>query len=344
MIKLCKIFFSISVVLASASLFVAGCAGPAEKGKITQKPSPEKQITPVEMLKPAEFVLKFKQGDATTYKVIMERGKSVEFGGELTKDQNFKSGHTGSKVEMSFTQQIESVESSGNAKAKITIKDLKYLAKVKNQVVVDFDSSREKDRGNTLNKLIGKSYQIVLAPKGEIVKVEGAEQIQSLFKGNAPSEQAAAQLVSQDIVKKRHRIPALIDADGKQYQPGDKWKGQKNFSFGLMGTDSYEKIYALKEIKDEDGKKIAFVEIDAIPDTKDEQTPGLSQMFDQAGSYNGKMKFDLNSGKVEEYFEKMQSEWAIADIKSDQKIDQELSTIKMGTTELYSLEKAIDNQ
>lgn len=340
MMKLCKIFFATSVVLVLALLFVAGCAQPAEEPKAALKPQPEKQITQVEAQKPAELVLKFKQGDSATYKVVMERDRSVEFGGELSKDHNIRSGHTGSTAEMTFTQQIQSVDNSGNAVAEITIKSLKYLANVKNQVVVDFDSTREKDQGNTLNKLIGKSYEIVLAPKGEVVKVSGTEPIQAFFKGNAPAEQAAAQLLSKEIVIKRHQIPALVDADGKKYQAGDKWKGQKSFSYNLMGKDTYEKIYTLTQIKAENSKQIALIEMQAIPGLKEEQLgTALSKMFDQTADYMATMKFDLDNGKIEQYYEKMQSEWIIVDPESANKQDVEPSTIKMSTIELFSLER-----
>jgi len=337
--KLQSTFFALSIVFVFALLFSVGCE-PAEKQKeVTLKPQPKKQVTEAEMRKAEMFALKFKQGDSASYKVILEKDKSLEFAGEVAKDQSFKSGHTGSKAEIIFTRQIQSVDSSGIAVSKITIKALKYIMKVKNQVVVDFDSSRPADNRSVLNRLIGKSYEITITAKGEVVKVSGAVQIEASVRGNAPSERAAAQLVSEEIVKKCHQVPALIDAEDKKYNPGDKWKGQKTFSFDLMGSDSYEKIYTLKEIKDENGRKVALVDMIAVPGLEVAQPDaGLSKMFVQTSDYNGKMKFDLTNGQVAEYLEQMRSEWTVIDTESAQ-TSQSLSTIKMGTTELYSFER-----
>jgi len=338
--KLRKTFFALSIVFIFALLFIVGCE-PAEKQKeVTLKPQPEEQVTAVELPKAEMFALKFKEGDSASYKVILERDKSLDFAGEVAEDQSFKSGHTGSKAEITFARQIQSVDSSGNAVSKITIKALKYLMKVKNEVVVDFDSSRPQDGSNVLNQLIGKSYEITITAKGEVVKVSGAVQIEASVRGNAPAEGAAAQLVSEEIVKKCHQVPALIDAEDKNYNPGDKWKGQKTFSFDLMGSDSYEKIYTLKEIKDENGRRVALVDMIAVPGAEGSQPDtGLSKMFVQTSDYNGKMRFDLTNGQVAQYLEQMRSEWTVVDPESVQQTGQSLSTIKIGITELYSIEK-----
>lgn len=338
--KLRKTFFALSIIFVFALLFIVGCE-PAEKQKeVTLKPQPEEQVIPPEAPEAGMFALKFNQGDSGTYRVILEKDKSLEFTGEVSQDQNFKSGHTGSKAEITFERQIQSVDSNGIAVERVTIKNLKYTMRVKNQVVIDFDNSRPQDSGNVLNRLIGKSYEITVTPKGEVVKVDGAVQIEASVRGNAPVQKAAAQLVSQEVIKKCHEVPALIDTEEKNYNPGDKWKGQKTFAFDLMGSDSYEKIYTLKEVKDESGKKVALVDMIAVPGPEGAQPDtGLSKMFVQTSDYTGSMKFDLTNGEVEQYLEQMQSEWTVVDPESAQKTDQPPSTIKMGTTEFFSIEK-----
>ncbi len=342
-----KTFFALSIMFVFAVLFVVGCE-PAEKPKditvkkpkeVIVKPQRKEQVTPVEMPAAGMFALKFKPGGSATYKVILEKDKSLEFTGEVSEDQSFKSGHTGSKAEITFARQVQSVDSNGVAVEKVTIKALKYLMNVKNQVIVDFDSSRPQDSPNAFNQLVGKSYEITINPKGEVVKVSGAVEIEASVSGNAPAQRAAAQLVSDEIVKKCHEVPALIDAEGENYKPGDKWKGQKTFSFDLMGSDSYEKIYTLKEIKDENGKRTALVDMIAVPGPEAQSDASLSKMFVQTSDYSGTMKFDLTAGQVERYSEQMKSEWTVIDSESAQQTGKALSTIKMGTTELYSFEK-----
>jgi len=336
--KLQKTFFAFSIVFIFAFVFIVGCE-PAEKPKeVAVKPQPKKPVKPAEMPETAMFALKFKQGDSAFYMVTLERDKSLEFTGEVADDQNFKSGHTGSKAEILFERQIQSVDSSGNAVAKVTIQAVKYLMKVKNQVVVDFDSSRPADNNSALNQLIGKNYEITITAKGEVVNVKGAVSIEDAVRGNAPDQRAAAQLVADEVVKKCHEVPPLIDANDKKFSPGDKWKGQKTFSFDLMGSDSYEKIYTLKEIKDVDGNMVALVDMISVPGPEETQSADLSKMFVQTSDYTGEMKFDLTNGEVTQYSEQMKSEWTVVDPESAQESGQ-LSTIKMGTTELFSLKK-----
>ena len=105
------------------------------------------------------LALKFTPEDSTTYKVTTEADKSVEWEGPAAgKPKGFIGGHTGNRVEMTFTQDIKSIDDKGNATAKITIKGLKYLAKVKDNIVLDFDSSTGKDTSSPFSKLIGQSY------------------------------------------------------------------------------------------------------------------------------------------------------------------------------------------
>ena len=106
----------------------------------------------------ARLALKFTPKDSTTYNVTIERERGIIWGGpSSSKPKGFTGGHTGNRIEMTFTRRIQSVDNEGNAVAEITIKGLRYLAKAKDSIVLDFDSSREKDQNSPLAKLIGQS-------------------------------------------------------------------------------------------------------------------------------------------------------------------------------------------
>ncbi|GAF73196.1 unnamed protein product, partial [marine sediment metagenome] len=127
---------------------------------------------------------------------------------------------------------------------------------------------------------------------------------------------------------------------------GDNWSSVKTFNFGLMGSKSYEKIYTVKEIKDQDKRKVAIVEMNAIPTSEmaeqlhKEQVPAIfSKMFDNIETYTGRLELDLTAGKVKKYVEKLQSEWLAVDPLAGQKDDKEPAAVRMSATRFYSLEK-----
>ena len=334
-----------SVGLASAVicslLMTGGCAPPGGK-KVKLEAELEKQAPKAAAAEPVRLALKFTPGDSTTYKITTQAEKNVKWEGSSLSKANFKDGSTGNRVEMTFTQQIQSVDDKGNAIAKITIEGLKYLYMIKDNPVLDFDSFREKDRNNPLAKLIGQSYTIEIAPAGKVIKVVDVKQAQAAVKGN----RTALELLSFDAIKKRHETLALPDSDKNQLRTGDNWSSIKSFSFGLMGPKSYEKIYTLKEIKNLDNQQIAVVEMNAIPTSemaeqlyKEQATSDLIKMFDNTETYTGLLKLNLTAGKVEKWFEELRSEWVIIDPSAKQQDDSEPAALKMGVTRISSLEK-----
>jgi hypothetical protein len=337
--------FSVITVLAAA-VFMAGCADASKKGKTsTTGQAPQKAETaqtPVKPVKSGEGVvltLKFSKGDTATYKSIMESERSADFAGEITKDAQFKSGRSGTRAEVVFSQQTQDVDERGNAAVRITIKSLKYLVRTKDVVSLNFDSSNKDHQTNALNKLIGQSYTITVSPAGEVTAMTGQEEIKGAVAGDLMENKAAAQLVSFNIVQRRHQVPAIMDANNKQYNVGDKWSSNRAVSFGAMGSNTFEKIYTLKAIGEKGGRKTAVVEINGIPATSQkEQGSPVTKMFDSNNNYTGTLLLDLKGGKIEKYSEKLQSQWVVADPAAAGK-EGEPSTIKLGTMELYSLEE-----
>ncbi len=328
---------------------------------VTESPKPDEQVPeavvetvkikveaekPVPQIPAAEAVtlaLKFTPQDLTTYRVILEADRSVTWEGpQPEKPAAFRGGHTGYKAELTFAQQIQSVDDKGNAVTEITIKGLKYVAKVRDSVTLDFDNSRETDKGNALAKLVGQSYTIGISPAGQVTKVIDMSKVQAAVKGIASSHKTA--LASADAIKQRHSIPGMPSADKNQLRPGDSWSSVRTFDFQMMGFKSYEKVYKLKEIKDTDNRQIAVVEMEAIPSAemaeelhKEQATGPFSKMFDNRETYTGKLSLDLTAGKVQECLEKLLTEWVVVD--SDPKDDQEPAALKMAAIRFYHIKK-----
>ncbi len=293
----------------------------------------------------ATLALKFTPDDVTAYKVTTERERGVIWEGPLTKKpKRFVGGHTGSKIEMTFTQRIQSVDDEGNAVAEITIKGLKYLAKVKDNIILDFDSSREKDRNNLLSKLIGQSYTIEITASGQVSKVLDVSGARTAI-GGASANQRAARLLLAEVIKEQHSIPALSAVEKNQLRPGESWSDIKTFYFDWMGSKSYERIYELKEINNTAGRRIAIVEMSVVPTSekakelhKEQATGFFSKLFDTTEIYTGELRLDLTAGEVEKYFEEFRSEWIAVNPMAPEK-DKEPDMLRMSATRLYRIER-----
>jgi hypothetical protein len=291
------------------------------------------------------LALKFTPEDMTTYKVITDSQRSIEWmGSKPEKPSDFKGGRTSNRIETTFMQQILSTDDEGNASAKITIKSLKFLREIRDKVTLDFDSSREKDANSPLGKLIGQSYTIEITPDGQVSRLIDASDARTAVMDTTSANQTAIQLLSEDIVKQRHSIPALPPAEMDKLQTGDNWRNIKDFSFGMMGPKSYERIYTLQKIEGTGNHRTAVVQMQANPSVEsakemhnENQTNPISNMFDNTETYTGTLRLDLNEGKVAEYSEKLQTEWIIVDPNPEE--GKVPSALKMKATRYYSMEK-----
>jgi hypothetical protein len=334
----------ISKWLASAVvcslLLAAGCAPVGEE---VAKPRVEakKQIPKAKTGEVATVALKFSPQDSTTYRVITETERGIKWEGSLPEEPAFKGGRNHDRLEMTFAQEIQSVDDKGNAIAKITVKELKYSSIVKDSSVFEFDSSKPKDPNHPLARLIGQSYTLKIAPTGEVTEVIDTKEAETAARKGSVPPGTALRLLQSGTIKERHGTLVLPDIDKNQLHIGDNWSSTKTFSFGMMGSESYEKIYTLNNIKDQDNRRVAIIEMNAIPasETAKEQPTELLKSSDNTKTYSGELELDLTTGKVKKYLEKLQSEWIIAFPPAKQKTNQEPAVLTMSTARLYSIEK-----
>ncbi|MHC4605040.1 MAG: hypothetical protein ACYS6W_17120, partial [Planctomycetota bacterium] len=282
---ICSLFLTVGCTpLAEETVKTEGELEKQTSKAVVETTKPDVKITkPVsEVVKTpaATLALKFTPQDSTTYRLTTEAQRRIELEGPLpdTDKTAFRGGQTGTKIEMTFTQKIQKVDDNGSAHAKITIEELKYLSIIRDSPVLDFDSSREKDKNSPMAGLIGRSYTVEIAPTGKVTEVIDVGQPQAAFKGGSLADKTALTLLKKDAIKKRHGILVLPDAGKNQLPTGGKWSSIKTFSFGMMGSKSYNKIYTLKEINDTDGRRIINVEMNAIP------TSGAEGQLDETGA------------------------------------------------------------
>jgi hypothetical protein len=346
--KQIRIFGFAANILLFILLLTAGCTKPAEEPaqtKVEPRKTAAARIESEEQRSAVKLALKFTPADATTYRVITENDKSVDWQGpHPTKPKGFAGGHTGNKIETTFTQQIQSTDDKGNAVVKITFKQLKYLTTIKNEIVTDFDSTREKDKDNPLSNLIGKSYIIEMTASGQISRLMDANEARAAVESVSAADKMAANLLSLKAIRERHTVPTLPDADKNQLRTGENWSNVQNFSFDMMGSKSYEKIYTLKEIQDENNRRIAIAQMQAVPSAehakelhKEQSASFFANLSDNTETYTGELKLDLTAGKVEEYREKLTIEWVIVD--PNPKDSEQPAALKMAAVRSYSIEK-----
>ena len=318
----------------------------AVETKVEPEKTVETKVDPEEATLPVDLVLKFEPNDLSTYKVIMEAQKSVTWEGPApSKPSAFKGGETSNRSEMTFTQQIKSVDDEGNALAVVTIKKLKYLAKVRDGVVIDFDSSREKDKTDPMHGLIGQGYSIKITPAGQVATVIGTKDALAAVVGAAPTAKTARSLLGGKVIKQRHSIPALPAADKSKVAKGSNWSALKTFDFGMLGAKSYERIYKLDAIEDSDKGKVAVAKMNGVPSAEDaadlhkgQSTGFLSKLFDNTEEYTGQLKLDLTTGKVAKYREELKSKWLAVDPESAQKPNEQPAALRMTALRLYEIE------
>jgi hypothetical protein len=306
--------------------------------KVSVEEPAEEPVTKVSLDKPVTLALKFVPGDLTTYKVIIESERSVQF-------DEPEPNRSGSRLEMTYFQRIKSINNKGNASVLITIKDLKYTSIEKNAQLVKFDSSLEKDMHNPMANLIGESYTIELTPSGDVADVTDFSKAQFAIKSASRAGKAATALVQKNSIKDRHEIISLPAADKNQLKPSDNWSKLKSFDFGMMGSKSFERIYTLKEVNQVGSQEEAIVEMEGIPtaetlkDQRDDQRDAFASMADSTDTYTGRLKLDLNTGKVEEFREELVTQWVIVSPDSRPGSGEAPEALIMKSTHLYSLER-----
>ncbi len=351
-----RTFAYLSCIAACLFLLAAGCA-PAEKAAVKPQVEPQKQIPqalpqavpqviPQEEPPPPPLALKFTPQDSATYKVITEAQQSVEWKGAVPAEPAYTSGSRLDHIEMVFTQQIQSIDDLGNAVAKITIEGLKYHSKTADKPSIDFNSADPNNRRSPLARIVGQSYTIEISTTGEVTKIIDTQQAyDALGPPSSPEARMPFELIKPAAIKERHGTLVLPQPDKNRLRAGDNWSNTKTFSFGPMGSSSYEKIYTLKEIKDVNNPDSVVAIMSTIPAPETLKDPNTKQTefdlldtFDNTGTYIGWLKFDSAAGKVEKYSEKLESTWS-AIIPPDKAMTEEPVALIMGAVRLYDLER-----
>lgn len=312
------IFFTVSTVL----LIFGGCDEPVQQ-KISLQ------------LRPAEQ-------EQATYKVLTESQRTLSYEGTFDNKESLKGGSNINKVEMTFTQQIQNVSKEGNITAKITIESLKVSSVTRDELTFSYDSSNEKDNKSPMARMIGQSYVIELSTQFQVIRVVDAASARKAAAGTDEAQRRAQLLLTDDEIKERHSVAGIGSKQVSAAEVGDTWSDIKDFSFPIMGTKSYERIYTLEEIKPQDSGRIAVIDMKALPSVsagESSRASALMDMSDNIRTYQGKLEINIDAGLIQSYLEQFDSEWIFVDPEHKPDDPAPPAAFRLGAVRLYSLER-----
>jgi hypothetical protein len=342
--------------LAIVLTVILGVLGAGCEQKQQAAPTPAKgiqsQVQKVEAEKPKAASVKIALmpavGQEETYKIANQMKRIIKWEGAIPSKDISEESFSDDKMEMVSTRHIESRNANSDAITRVTIDGLKYNSVVKNQTVLDFDSSTPADVNNPLSALIGQSYTIAVEPNNYVSSITNLPRANVLMKGITTADSIGKNILSDDAIRGIHSALLLPPPGHENISPGDKWSQIKTFGFGMMGIKSYEKIYTLKDVQDINGRKVAVITMKAIPSSEvepkfsEQQSRGFSpSMFDTNEVFAGQGELDLTDGCIKNYSENLKTSWiaAIPPAVSQASDANQPTVLKMTAVYSYTLEK-----
>ena len=281
--------------------------------------------------------LNFTPNNVVTYKAASEVITDYRF--EQPSIKKLVEKQFGSKVELEFDQQTESLDKQGNAMAKITIREIKYFLVNRTGVTFDFDSKRESDRSDPFVGLIGQSYKIQISPTGTIKVIDTKSALHAV-KGQRATKLAEALLRDKNLVR-IHQVLALPDTAGIAAEPGYTWTKKQDTHKQLQwAPKTFQKTYTVSDVKQQNNRQIAFIQMNAIEEVEPgtagtSALPGeLKNLFAPEESFTGQMILELDTGVVQQYNEKFAGTYTAI----DQKAQKDPDILTMGFTDAVSIE------
>ncbi len=303
-------------------LFISGCAENTIEVENLVKSNPDMKLA---LTKVAG------QSGSFRLKTLSQRKVSIE-GPAKENAISFEGGQTSNKIEMVFDSLVQSVNAQGNAIEQITIKELKYYSEVRDEVTLDFDSSKDKNPNDALSALVGRSYTIEVTSQGQVAAIGDTSSIMGAIENIPSNLDTALSLLSESSIKLRHSVP-LPDANDNDLKAGKTWNSVVSYNFDRMGSSSFEKNYKLEKVEKTGGNLTAVISMSAIPSAAS-STPSIA---DVRPTYTGSMELDLTAGALIKYKEDMVNEWVMVFPNSDPAGPP--SVMNMTASRLFDIEK-----
>jgi hypothetical protein len=283
--------------------------------------------------------LKFAPAETSAYKSTTDVIKDYRFEqptlGKLTEQQ------TKNTVVMEYSQDVQSVDESGNATLKITIDQLKVEVINKNEPQLSFDSRNDADKNAPLAKLIGQSYAIRMTPSGKVEVLDTKEALAAVT--SAYEKKIAQSILDPKNIMTRHEISAMPNDPAMKVSAQSTWSKVVPSPPGLLTPKSYEKVYTVTGIKDNTAA-IRMVGTESTETAKGgiSSTGGMgmfAKMFDNKDDYTGSMQINLITGQVLSFEETLISSYVAQEMPENANPEKGPDTLTMQFTNRIVLEK-----
>jgi hypothetical protein len=243
-----------------------------------------------------ELRLKLEKGKTYYQKTLFEQKMTqTVMGQQQTINQNMG---TGMKLD------VLDVDSQGNMRIRHTF-DWMMTKQAAPMMTVEYDSAKQdKPPAGTemFAALLGQSYIAKLSPKGEILALEGIEQMREAITKKLPAgskENPAMGAVSPYLEEKSLREMTentLGNYPDKPVEIGDSWSRKRNLSLGFwLILDSKWTLQ-----KREAGAALigATGTMRSDPNSPPMEVSGMKMKFDVAGTYESTLRMDEATGLI----------------------------------------------
>jgi uncharacterized protein DUF6263 len=214
-----------------------------------------------------------------------------------------------------FRSVVQDVAADGTTTLQQAVESVK-MEMTSPMINMAYDSANPDTTGNPMNAmlknmfsaLIGESFTLVVAPTGEVKKVEGVSKIAEKMFKNMPDDQATAGLVNglkanlSDEATKSMFTQAFAQFPDRPLKSGDTWKNQFDTGNPMLGGLTTSVTSTLKAVEGDGSARTATI-MTSLVMKQDPTKPappnptGFSmQVGDSAG--DGEHIFEAVSGRL----------------------------------------------
>lgn len=278
-------------------------------------------------------------GQTATYESSSSLIKDFKF--EQPTLNKSREEQTSTLVTVTFDQKIAEVQSDGSAVADITIKAVQCKMVNKNEVRYEFNSTDEKNKGDALNSIIGKSYRIAISPEGKVTVVDAAAARAVVVSGEG--QKIAQKIFMDESIKERHQLP-MPATDKNVISAKKTWSSVQPSPPGLLAPKTFEKVYTVSEVG-KDKVVVTMAAKESLEKAAETQSAGASsmgifaKMFDNQDQFTGTLVMNPVDGTVYEYNETLVSSYVAQEKPQNAPADAAPDTLLMQLTYGISLKK-----
>ena len=278
------------------------------------------------------------KGDALRYRVTQQTTTTI----------NGIPGMDNLTVEQSFVQVIKTtageVAADGTATLSQSVESLK-MNTTSPMFSAAYDSEKPDAATDELSArlkavlapMIGQPYTVVMAPTGEVVKVDGLSKLAEKMFSNMPADPAAAGMLDglkaslSDDSMRSLLSQSFAQAPNRALKIGESWTAEIVQHNPMLGGTITSVKMTLKAVAGEDPKRMATIGIDSTV-KQDPAKPGAPNPMGMTlqlstGTGDGEQTFDLSAGRLVRSVVHMTLPMSMSDGAA-----MNLSTLVKGTT------------